>query len=129
MIRNLEVRPFTIEPTAIEGVDAYRLKLQTEMRCALARQHPVLKAGSTTEFVYRRVVTRIQGEPPPEMPEMGNGVAWMRELEMALTPLMPRLQDRNRTRVRHYLVYLHIYGLLDIDESEEMVSLPRELKQ
>lgn len=81
--------------------------------------------GSAIEVVYRRTVELIKGPRTPELPETGNGVSWVHDVERVLAPLMPLAKDRNATRVQHYLVLLNRLGLLDIDPGDGMISLPK----
>ncbi|MBX3609200.1 MAG: hypothetical protein KF871_04835 [Hydrogenophaga sp.] len=129
MIRKLKVTPVVITLAEYEATLLRLSQLEAHKQRALARSHPVLKPGSTAEFVYRQAIDLIQGGPTAAFPEIGNGAARMPELVVVLMPLMPRPQDRNETRVGHYLVYLHMHGLLEIDEGERLVTLPREEQQ
>lgn len=127
--RTMKVIPLKITQDEIDAYAARRRRLDADRQRALVRAHPVLRPGSTVEFVYRHAVELIQGSPTAQFPEMGNGVAWMHDLQTVLMPLMPRLQDRNETRTCHYLAYLDMHGLLEIDKAEKFVTLPREEMQ
>lgn len=83
------------------------------------------KRGSAIEVVYHHTLELIKSPPSPEHPESGNGVCWTRDVERVLIPLMPLATDRNPTRVYHYLVLLHSKGLLEIDDGDGMITLPR----
>ncbi len=85
----------------------------------------VLVPGSAIEVVHRRTVELVKGPCTPELPETGNGVSWVRDMERVLAPLMPLAADRNATRVQHYLVLLNMRGLLEIDAGDGMITLPK----
>lgn len=92
---------------------------------SVARPTYILKPGSAIEVVYRRTVELIKGPCTPELPETGNGVTWVHDMERVLPPFMPLATDRNATRVQHYLVLLNMRGLLEIDPSNGMITLPK----
>jgi hypothetical protein len=86
--------------------------------------HERLIPGTDTEMVYRRAAAIILSAPTPELPDSGNGVATVSDLERALAPLIGMSTQRNADRVRHCLALLSSDKLLTIDLDCYWVGVP-----
>lgn len=100
---------------------------------SVARPTYMLKPGSAIEFVYRSTVELITKPPTPEVPMCGGGVTtvgYVLELAPLVAQLEERSEERNEERsaerVLHHLAHLKVKGLLDINEANWTITLPKE---
>lgn len=82
-----------------------------------------LGIGTGPEIVYRRTVAMILNAPTPELPNSGNGLAAVADIERALAPLMTLPKDRNANRISSHLGFLVFKGALTPDPDGEFVYL------
>jgi hypothetical protein len=83
-----------------------------------------LKPGSAIEFVYRSTVELITNTPTPEVPMCGGGVTTVGYV-LDIAPFVPQPEERSEERVVHYLARLKVKGLLDINEANWTITLPK----
>ena len=83
-----------------------------------------LGIGTGLEIVLRRTAAMILSAPTPELPNSGNGLAAIADLERVLPPLMTLPKDRNANRISSHLGFLVFKGALIADPDGEFVYLP-----